>query len=135
MPKEKLRLGIGATCSVALKYLHPRKVICDKYTNTTAQRTLDGLISLKKETLKVNRREQECVVFRHEEFEGILLHCVLRWVKIITEGSDDTFFDDDGECPEAEVVLNGDEDQGRDLPDTILALVGRTSRRENIQNV
>ena len=135
MPKEKLRLGIGATCSVALKYLHPRKVICDKYTNTTARQTLDGLISLKKETLTVNRREQECVVFRHEEFEGILLHCVLRWVKITSEGSADTFFDDDGECPEAEVVLNGDVDRGRDLPDTILALVGRTSRREDIQNV
>ena len=111
MPKEKLRLGIGATCSVALKYLHPRKVICDKYTNTTARQTLDGLIALKKETFKFNRRDQECVVFRHEEFEGILLHCVLRWVKITTEGSDDTFFDDNGECPEAEVVLNGDEDR------------------------
>ena len=135
MPRKKLQLGIGATCSVALKYLHPRKLKCDKYTNSTARQTLDGLISLRKETLKVNCCEQECVVFRHKEFEGILLHCVLRWVKITTEGSDDTFFDDDGECPEAEVVLNGDEDQGRDLPDTILALVGQTSRRENIQNV
>ena len=34
---KKTKLGIGAQCSIANKYLHPGKLITDKYPNQTAQ--------------------------------------------------------------------------------------------------
>ena len=91
MPK-KLRLGVGAKCTTLLKYLHPAKLIDTKYPNRTAQSALDNLIVIQQEVKKVNKKEQRCIVFRHDVFDGIELHCVQRWAKVIVEGSEEHIF-------------------------------------------
>ena len=93
------------------------------------------MIALRKETIKVNRRDQECIVFRHEEFEGLYLHCVARWAKVVTEGADSFFFDEDSAESREEEVVNGGDDLGVPIPEPILALMGRTTQREDIENV
>ena len=77
--------GIGAVCKVQLKYLHPAKLISEKYPEFAHQQKLEKLLALRQETIVVNRREQVCVVFRSEEFEDKELYCVKRWVKVTTE--------------------------------------------------
>ena len=91
--KEKLRIGVGATCTVATKYLHPRKIICDKYPNATAKSCVDKLLVVKQETLTVNKKLQLVISFRHEDFEGTEVYCVKRWARVINEGGEEHLFD------------------------------------------
>ena len=90
MPR-KLRLGIGAKCSVKTEYMHPAKIVSDKYPNRTAQSVMDGYCP-DRDNKKVNRREQPCVIFRHGNFEGVELHCVTRWAKVVEQGAAEHFF-------------------------------------------
>ena len=57
------RLGVGAVCAVKTKYMHPAKLVSEKYPNATAQSEVLELLVIKKESKIVNRREQVCVVF------------------------------------------------------------------------
>ena len=76
----KKQIGIGATCSVANKYLHPAKDISDKYPNATAHSRVENLLVINRKERKVKRRDQDCIVFCHADFEGKELYCVKRWV-------------------------------------------------------
>ena len=40
----------------------------------------------------VNRRDQDCVVFWHGDFEGVVLHYIVHWAKVSTEGHADHLF-------------------------------------------
>ena len=40
----------------------------------------------------VNNKQVMCFVFRHDNFEGVELHCVWRWSKVTTEGDPEHFF-------------------------------------------
>ena len=77
MTREKIRSGVVVEYFIALKYLHSRKVVCNKYTNATAQQKLENLLVAQKETKKINYYDQELVVFHHEDFNEDL-HCVTR---------------------------------------------------------
>ena len=111
MPRAKKRLRVGAQCNTALKYLHPRRLIQETFPNATAQERLSDLLAIGKEVKKVNRRDQDCITFRHEKFENEIVHAVVRWVKVDEEGPDSQFFDEDG-TPEEEEVHNGPEGEG-----------------------
>ena len=95
MPR-KLRLGIGAKCTVKTKYMHPAKTVSDKYPNYTAQSVMENLLTIRTEIKKVNRRDQACVIFRHDDFEGTELHCVTRWAKVVEQGAAEHFFENEG---------------------------------------
>ena len=91
---RKKRIGIGANCSVAHKYLHPAKTIADKYSNATAQSRVENLVCIKKETRVVKRKEQVCVIFCHDDFDdGTEIYCVKRWARVEEEGAEEHFFD------------------------------------------
>ena len=49
------------------------------------------LFSFGKEKV-VNKVKQNCITFRHKDFENITLYCVSRWVHVINEGSSDQDF-------------------------------------------
>ena len=91
MPKK--HLGVGAQCSVANKYLHPAKVIADRYPNATAHSRVDKLLVVDIGKRMVNKKEQSVINFRHDDFENTAVYCVKRWARIETEGAPEHFFE------------------------------------------
>ena len=77
------RLGVGASCTVRLRFLHPKNKVKDVIQNQTATQQLNGLIVQSKEVKSIRREDKECIVFRHEDFGGQLLwhwREVLLWI-------------------------------------------------------
>ena len=94
MPRPRpLIAGTGAECSVLLKYLHPSKRISEVFPNRTANERLDGLVAIKKDGRKVNKKMQQCIIFRHDRFPNEELHCVTRFCKVLKEGAVEDYFE------------------------------------------
>ena len=89
---KKKECAIGARCSVLLKYMHPAKVIGEKFPQFVNGRKLENLLVIRQELKTVRRKEQVSVVFCHGDFEGIELHCAKRWVHVTQEGHPDQLF-------------------------------------------
>jgi hypothetical protein len=87
------RLGIGATCSIGVRYLHPKRLLNERFLSTTPKQCLSGLLSLQKESKKLNGKNQCCVVFRHDDYPNIELFCQERWCKVDQEGPKNSLFD------------------------------------------
>ena len=65
---EKLRLGIGAQCTVNVKYLHPANLISEMYPNKTVHKIVENLLVIKQDTRNVNKRHQSAIIFCHDAF-------------------------------------------------------------------
>ena len=88
----KKRRGIGATCSIAKRFLHPRKKVaeCAAYHN---KNVIDGLlISGRGEKKMTGSQLKPAIFFRHPSFEGIVLYCHTRYATVMTEGPEESFF-------------------------------------------
>ena len=92
MPK-KLRRGKHAEVSVLLKYLHPQKLVNDKFPNRTATSKIDKAIVVRCEEKKVTRKQQLCCVLTHESFPDNEVHCVERYARVTKEGPEDYLYD------------------------------------------
>ena len=88
-------MGIGATVRVLKRLIHPSAEIRDKFKNMKKDDKLGNCLVIKKEERLVNRRQQTCVVFRHDDFPNKELHAVERFCQIITEGLASEFFSDE----------------------------------------
>lgn len=66
--RKKKNLGIGAKCSTLMRFLHPRLDIIEKYPNASSNQRLEDLLAIKRDQKKVNGKEQNVVIFRHDEF-------------------------------------------------------------------
>jgi len=107
------RLGVGATCEALLQCLKPRKYLKDAYPNPEKGQRLSGLIAIKTDIKRVSKKDQVCVVFRHDEFPNKEIFCVKRWVKVITEGDPRQLFVE--ERPEQEGRAVAD----KEMPESI----------------
>ena len=65
---RKKKLGVGAKCSCYTKYLHPAKVVSERYVNQLVNNVAKNLLCIRKEKKIVNRVKSMCVVFRHDDF-------------------------------------------------------------------
>jgi hypothetical protein len=85
--KKKLYPGVGATCTILTRFMHPRVNLDDQNHRTT-------VVLIEKEEKKVNRRQQQCFTFRC--LDGPLLNHVCYSVKshlnVIEEGDRAGFF-------------------------------------------
>ena len=99
---KKLQPGIGAVADALIKYIHPSQYIRDKYPNPMNGQRLQNCLLIRKEEKQVNRKKQECFVFRHDEFPDKELHCVQRWVKIVKEGGEDQLFESENGTTQVE---------------------------------
>ena len=90
--QRKKRRCIGASCSSHLSYLHPAKLIYNRYTNKDKLDALGGIIINLRYVIRVTRREQLCIVLKHENFGDHELHCIQKWVRVIREGSEANAF-------------------------------------------
>lgn len=76
--------GIGAIATVKKRFLHPSRLIDEKYPNRRPTDELSGLLELRKEEKTVRTKLQMCIVMRHEDFPNAELYAVERWVKVTT---------------------------------------------------
>lgn len=124
---KKKRLGVGASCSSCYRYVHPAKLVDEKYPNARKGDRMKELICLRKEMKKVSNKQQMCAVFRHEAFDTEL-HVVLRWIQVEVESA--TPFDDNpAEEPERPAAAG--RTAGREIPEEVL----RASTAEDINRV
>jgi len=131
---KKKGLGAGAKCSVLVRYLHPAKEVRETLVNKRHNERLHGLVAIRLEEKIINRKNQPCVIFRHEDFDGIELRCVKRFTKVEEEGHPDHLFDGEGrrEAPnddsiamEAPTNPNRSEFSHTPLPDGIFHMGNR----------
>ena len=99
---DKKRLGVGAVCSVQSKFLHPGKLISDKYPNRPANHELKGLIVVEEGTKMIRKKDTDVILMRHEDFENQFIYCIKKWLKIETEGAQSMLFEES--TPVAEVI-------------------------------
>jgi hypothetical protein len=109
------RLGIGATCtSIGVRYLHPKRLLKERFLSTTPKQRLYGLLSLRKENKKKIEWKNQCcvvlccVVFRHDYYPNIELFCQERsWCKVDQEDPENSLFDssEEGDVTQLLVVL------------------------------
>ena len=92
MPRKTKRAGVGAKCSVIIRFVHPSREVSKVIQNSSANERLNDLLLIKEDRRNVNHRESTCYVFRHEKFESIELYAAKRLVKIEVEGPEDGFF-------------------------------------------
>jgi len=67
-PRKKRRV-VGASCSALIHYLHPDKLIADRYPNKGKRDALSGIIITKREARRVTRRKQLYIFMEHEDFK------------------------------------------------------------------
>ena len=132
--RKKLKQGVGAVCSIAIKFLHPQKRIKEVFPNTTSLQRLEDTIALRREMKLVNCKAIVCIVLRHELFEGDEIYASQRYVRVQTEGDERGFVDDPVE--DAPVV----EGEGpNDVPDPVEVFEDRVfhsgNNAEDIANV
>ena len=84
--------GIGAVCTVLKRFLHSRPDIVNKYPNSVFSDCLNNLLAIRKEKKTVNRKEQWCIIFRHDDFPNKEIYCVERYCKVLKEGPTGQFF-------------------------------------------
>ena len=98
MSTKVLHHGVGAKCHVLTRFLHPSKLVRDKYPNIDkGHRTTVVLVGI--ETKLVNRKDQQCYTFRSEDFPNAVLHAVKRYVVVVEEGPTESFFQSSSESP------------------------------------
>ena len=91
MPRKK-KNGVGATCSVLIRFLHPRMQIVTQFPNAKYVDRLEGLVSQSREIKKVNHRDQTVIVFRHDDFPNELVYCNERYAKVVECGAQCDYF-------------------------------------------
>ena len=80
--KKKLRLGATAMASVAVRYLHPAKLVAEKIPNPDKDERLDDLFVDREEVKLVRGKPTKCIVMKHIRFGDNELHSVPKWVRV-----------------------------------------------------
>ena len=123
MARKRRTMGSGAVISVLLKMVHPSKHIRDKFPNLPDKQRLEGAVVLRKEVKSINRREQEAIVFRHDDFADVELYASQRFCRILEEGPTVDYFIHDEEM-EGQVEANANvETERAELSDAVAQLV------------
>jgi ABC transporter transmembrane region len=95
-----MRLGVGATVSFPVKFLHPHHRRNEKFPDPQAREhiRLTGALVQRCEVKLINHKETMCAVLHHEDFRDSKrryhrIWCDISHVQIDHEGSPDKFFD------------------------------------------
>ena len=87
-----LRLGVGASCTVKLRFLHPKDKVNEKVPNQSASQSISGLIVQSKAEKSIQKAVKSCVVFHHEDFGGQLIWALPWYVTVDVQGPEESFF-------------------------------------------
>jgi hypothetical protein len=93
MTREKKTMGVGAVVSALSRLLHPSAVIREKYVNPQKGHRVENLLVIRRESRKINSRDQMAIIMRHDDFPGVELYCVERYAHINTAGPAEHYFE------------------------------------------
>ena len=95
--KKKKQQGVGAQCSILLKYLHPAQKIDQVIliNGREHKQQLHDCFVVSRETRNIKRKPKVCIVLKHESFGENLIYCAERYAKVKVEGEEDGLFDKD----------------------------------------
>ena len=85
-------LVVGSSCTVRLRFLHPKNKVKEVIQKQTATQQLNGLIVQSREVKSIHQEDKESIVFQHDDFRGQLLWASERGVVVDIEGPEETFF-------------------------------------------
>ena len=85
------QLCVGASCTIKLRFLHPKYHVKDKIPNQTASQQLTGLIVQSKAEKVIYKVNKECIVFQHEDFGGQLIWALQHYVQVNIQGQRSLF--------------------------------------------
>ena len=86
------RLGVGASCTIKLRFLHPKNKVNNKVPNQMAKQALSGLIAQGQQEKMIHNKSKECMVFRHEDFRGQLVWALGCYITVNIEGPEESLF-------------------------------------------
>ena len=89
------RLGVGASCTIKLRFLHPKNQVKDKIPNQSLSQQLTGLIVQSKAEKIIHKVNKDCIVFRHEDFGGQLVWALQRYVQVDIQGLEQSFLEEE----------------------------------------
>ena len=89
-------LGVGASCTISVRFLHPKNKVKEVIHNQTASQKLSRLIVQGKEEKTIRKAGKECVMYRLKDFGGQLIWALQRYVSIDVEGPPESFFEAEG---------------------------------------
>ena len=92
-------LGVGASCTVKLRFLHPKNLVKDKIPNQSSSQQLTGLIVQSKAEQVICKVKKDCIVFRQEDFGGQLVWALQRYVQVDIQGPEQSFFEQETQEP------------------------------------
>ena len=98
MPRS-LRIGKEAKVSILINYLHPSRLVRDKYPNPLPGQRLEGCTVVGQGSRRISGGHQEAYVVRHPDFGDNDLYATKRWFKVIEEGPDEFIFGAEGNPP------------------------------------
>ena len=86
MPSRKLRAGKGAKASVLTRFVKPKQHLPNGDKSHRSEVVIDDKFE--------NEKGKEVFSFRYvgDESDGLLLHALVRYVKIIEEGDEERLF-------------------------------------------
>jgi len=90
------RLGVGAECTVSLRFLHPKDKVKQRIPNQTRNQQLSSLIAQGQAQKTIRKQQKLCVVFRHEDFGAQPIWCLPQYAKVDNEGPASAFFEQTG---------------------------------------
>lgn len=143
MPRVAKRLGMGATISTLSRFLHPSAALRDRNNGIALpkEHRTTGLVALRQQVMKVQRKNQLCIICRHEDYvdddgNAIELHVTKRNVKVEVEGDLDYAFDaEDLAGLELERAIEREEEEQIEIPQEILNLQQQQLQQENINTI
>ena len=94
-----LFLVIGATCTVKLRFLHPKDKVNETVPNQSASQSISGLIVQSKVEKSIRIAANSCVVFRHEDFGGQLIWALPLYVTVDIQGPEEAFLAEEPQQP------------------------------------
>ena len=93
MPKN-LRNIVGATPTVLKKFLHPKKVIGDRYASIGPQERINDLVVVRKGTKPIKSKPKTVIFFCHYGFPNNYIYILERYYKFLKGGKEADLFDD-----------------------------------------
>ena len=103
-----LRLGIGASCTVKLRFLHPKDKVNEKVPNQSASQSIRWLIVQSKAEKSIQKAAKSCVVFHHEDFGGQLIWALPLYVTVDVQGPEEAFFAEEPQQPTTRAAGDAD---------------------------
>lgn len=85
--------GKDAKITVLTRFVHPSIHMRNKYPNTHRDERLNGCVTICQAEKVVRRKNQLCIVFRHDDFPGIELYAVKKHCVVTEVGPTDLWFD------------------------------------------